>query len=52
MHHDKEPLDSEPTGNSEALRLALVLLWYQILSGQDLVMLHVVWYQTKLEQII
>ena len=52
MHHYKEPLDSEPTKSSEALRLALVLLWYQILSSQDLVMLDVVWYQTKLDQII
>ena len=50
MHHDEEPLDSEPTRNSEAVRLAVVLLWYQILSGQNLVML--VWYQTKLDQII
>ena len=37
MHYDKEPLDSEPTRNSEAVRLAVVLLWYQILSGQNFV---------------
>ena len=49
MHHDEEPLDSEPTRNSEAMRLAVVLLWYQILSGQDLVMPDVVWYQNKLD---